>query len=93
MALKNVIHVPLTSFDSVVGMSPITQAARSFGLAAAATKFGVKFFANNDGIDQERIHSSTSRNTHKQQLSNKEPPSQSPKTEKRMGALFAVNDR
>jgi HK97 family phage portal protein len=43
----NMLHVPLMSFDGLVGLSPIQQAARSLGLAAASEKFGSRFFANN----------------------------------------------
>lgn len=43
----NCLHVPLMSFDGLVGLSPIQQAARSLGLAAAAEKFGSRLFANN----------------------------------------------
>jgi HK97 family phage portal protein len=43
----NMLHVPLMSFDGIVGLSPIMQAARSLGLAAASEKFGSRLFANN----------------------------------------------
>lgn len=46
LAAKDVIHVPLTSWDGLVGMSPIMQARQSLGLAAAAEKFGARLFAN-----------------------------------------------
>ena len=46
LAAKDVIHVPLTSWDGLVGMSPIMQAKQSLGLAAAAEKFGARLFAN-----------------------------------------------
>jgi HK97 family phage portal protein len=42
----NCLHVPLMSFDGIVGLSPIMQAARSLGLASAAEKFGSRLFAN-----------------------------------------------
>jgi len=42
----NVLHVPLTSFDGIVGLSPIMQAARALGLASAAEKFGSRLFLN-----------------------------------------------
>lgn len=41
------IHVPLTSWDGICGLSPIEQAARACGLAAAAEKYGSRLFANN----------------------------------------------
>jgi HK97 family phage portal protein len=41
------LHVPLMSFDGIVGLSPIMQAARSLGMAAAAEKYGSRFFGNN----------------------------------------------
>jgi HK97 family phage portal protein len=43
----NVLHIPLMSFDGIVGLSPIMQAARALGLAAASEKFGARFFASN----------------------------------------------
>jgi HK97 family phage portal protein len=46
LAAADVIHVPLTSWDGLVGMSPIMQARQSLGLAAAAEKFGARLFAN-----------------------------------------------
>jgi HK97 family phage portal protein len=46
LAAKDVIHIPLTSWDGLVGMSPIMQARQSLGLAAAAEKFGARLFAN-----------------------------------------------
>jgi HK97 family phage portal protein len=42
----NCLHVPLMSFDGIVGLSPIMQAARALGLAAGAEKFGSRLFAN-----------------------------------------------
>jgi HK97 family phage portal protein len=42
----NCLHVPLMSFDGIVGLSPIMQAARALGLAAASEKFGSRLFAN-----------------------------------------------
>jgi HK97 family phage portal protein len=44
---ENCLHVPLMSFDGIVGLSPIMQAARSLGLAAASERFGSRLFANN----------------------------------------------
>ena len=43
---KDCIHVPLLSNDGIVGMSPVEHAARSFGIAAAASKMGSRFFGN-----------------------------------------------
>ena len=43
---ENVLHCPLTSFDGIVGLSPIQSCARTFGLDIAAEKFGARFFAN-----------------------------------------------
>jgi len=41
------VHIPLSSWDGLVGLSPIEQAARAFGLAAATEKYGSRLFANN----------------------------------------------
>jgi hypothetical protein len=38
IAAANCLHVPLMSFDGIVGLSPIMQAARALGLAAASEK-------------------------------------------------------
>ncbi|CAN5750659.1 phage portal protein [soil metagenome] len=46
LAAKDVLHVPLTSFDGIVGLSPIMQAKRSLGTAAAMDKFSSRFFSN-----------------------------------------------
>jgi HK97 family phage portal protein len=46
LAARDVLHVPLTSFDGIVGMSPIMQAKRTLGLAVGAEKFGSRLFAN-----------------------------------------------
>ena len=46
LAARDVVHVPLTSWDGLVGMSPIMQARQSLGLAVAAEKFGARLFAN-----------------------------------------------
>ena len=43
---QDVLHIPLTSFDGLVGLSPIQSCARTFGLTLAAEKFGSRFFAN-----------------------------------------------
>ena len=43
---KDTIHVLLTSHDGIVGMSPIEQAARSLGIAAASAKFASRFYTN-----------------------------------------------
>jgi HK97 family phage portal protein len=42
----NMLHIPLMSFNGIVGLSPIMQAARALGLAAASEKFGSRLFAN-----------------------------------------------
>jgi HK97 family phage portal protein len=42
----NMLHVPLMSYDGIVGLSPIQQAARALGLAAGAEKYGSRIFAN-----------------------------------------------
>jgi HK97 family phage portal protein len=46
VAAQNMLHIPLMSFDGIVGLSPIMQAARALGLAAATEKFGSRLFAN-----------------------------------------------
>jgi HK97 family phage portal protein len=46
LAARDVVHLPLTSWDGMVGMSPIMQARQSLGLAVAAEKFGARLFAN-----------------------------------------------
>jgi HK97 family phage portal protein len=46
LAAKDVLHIPLTSMDGIVGLSPILQAKRSLGLAVASEKFGSRLFAN-----------------------------------------------
>jgi HK97 family phage portal protein len=47
IAAADCLHIPLMSFDGIVGLSPIMQAARALGLAAASEKFGSRLFANN----------------------------------------------
>jgi HK97 family phage portal protein len=42
----NMLHIPLMSWDGIVGLSPIMQAARALGLAAGTEKFGSRLFAN-----------------------------------------------
>ena len=42
----DVLHIPLTTFDGLVGLSPIRQAARCLGLAAATERSGSRFFGN-----------------------------------------------
>jgi HK97 family phage portal protein len=42
----NMLHVPLMSFDGLVGLSPIMQAARALGLLAASERYGSRYFAN-----------------------------------------------
>ena len=46
LAAKDILHIPLTTYDGIVGLSPIQQAARCLGLAAAAEKFGSRFLSN-----------------------------------------------
>jgi HK97 family phage portal protein len=43
---ENVLHIPLFSFDGIVGINPIHAARQGIGLARAAEKFGAKFFGN-----------------------------------------------
>jgi HK97 family phage portal protein len=43
---QDMLHVPLMSYDGIVGLSPIQQAARALGLAAGAEKYGSRIFAN-----------------------------------------------
>jgi HK97 family phage portal protein len=43
----NCLHIPLMSWDGIVGLSPIEYAALTFGMAAASEKYGARFFANN----------------------------------------------
>lgn len=46
LAAKDVIHVPLFSFDGLKGLSPIQQARQALGLAQATVKQGARFFSN-----------------------------------------------
>jgi HK97 family phage portal protein len=46
LAAKDVLHVPLTSWDGICGLSPILQAKRSLGLSIAAEKYGSRLFTN-----------------------------------------------
>ena len=43
---RQVFHIPAFSFDGVVGVSPITYARESMGLALATEEFGARFFGN-----------------------------------------------
>ncbi|MBS1798937.1 MAG: phage portal protein [Acidobacteria bacterium] len=43
---SDVLHVPLTSWDGLVGLSPIQQAARAIGLSIGAEKYGSRLFRN-----------------------------------------------
>jgi HK97 family phage portal protein len=44
---KDVLHPKLISWDGILGMSPVTMARRSLGLAVATEKYGSRLFANN----------------------------------------------
>jgi HK97 family phage portal protein len=46
ISANDCIHIPLTSWDGICGLSPIEQAARALGLAAASEKYGSRLFAN-----------------------------------------------
>jgi HK97 family phage portal protein len=46
LAAKDVLHVPLTSWDGISGLSPIMQAKRTLGLSIAAEKYGSRLFTN-----------------------------------------------
>jgi len=41
-----VLHIPLFSFDGLLGLSPVQQAKQTIGLGRAAEKFGARFFGN-----------------------------------------------
>ena len=43
---KAMLHPRLTSWDGILGMSPVTMARRALGLDQAAEKFGSRLFAN-----------------------------------------------
>ncbi|SDE83441.1 phage portal protein [Terriglobus roseus] len=43
---KDMIHVPLVSFDGLRGLSPVGQARQALGLAMATIKSGARFFGN-----------------------------------------------
>jgi HK97 family phage portal protein len=43
---KNIIHVPLFSWDGLKGLSPIQQQRQTLGLAVATVKQGARFFGN-----------------------------------------------
>lgn len=46
LASKDVLHCPLTSFDGLIGMSPVMQARQMLGHDVAAEKFASRLFAN-----------------------------------------------
>ena len=46
LVADDVLCIPLTSFDGLVGMSPILQARQTLGMAVAAEKFGARLFRN-----------------------------------------------
>lgn len=43
---KDIVAIPLFSYDGLKGLSPIMQARQAIGLAVAAEKFGARFFGN-----------------------------------------------
>lgn len=43
---SQIFHIPAFSFDGVKGVSPITYARESIGLALATEEYGAKFFGN-----------------------------------------------
>jgi HK97 family phage portal protein len=43
---NEVIHIPGLSFDGIIGLSPLTYAARSVNLGLSYEKFGVNFYKN-----------------------------------------------
>ena len=46
LSAKDVLHIPLTSWDGICGLSPIMQAKRALGLSIAAEKYGSRLFTN-----------------------------------------------
>lgn len=46
LGAKDVLHVPLTSWDGLCGLSPIMQAKRTLGMSVAAEKYGSRLFTN-----------------------------------------------
>lgn len=46
LAAKDVLHVPLTSWDGLCGLSPIMQARRTLGMSIASEKYGARLFGN-----------------------------------------------
>lgn len=44
---REILHIPGFGYDGVTGMSPIRLARQGLGLAAAAERFGARFFGNN----------------------------------------------
>lgn len=61
IAAKDMLHVPLFSFNGLKGLSPVQLARQSIGLARAAEKYGAKFFGNG-GRPSGVLSSSTSLN-------------------------------
>jgi HK97 family phage portal protein len=43
---SDVLHIPLWSFDGLMGLSPIAAAKQGIGLSRAAEKYGARFFGN-----------------------------------------------
>ena len=46
LSARDVLHPRLTSWDGILGMSPVMQARRTLGMAVAAEKFGSRLFSN-----------------------------------------------
>lgn len=46
IAAEDMLHFPLFSLDGLRGLSPISQAANTIGMARATEKFGSHFFGN-----------------------------------------------
>jgi HK97 family phage portal protein len=46
IAAKDMLHPRLTSWDGILGMSPVTMARHALGLDQGAEKFGSRLFAN-----------------------------------------------
>jgi HK97 family phage portal protein len=46
IAAADMLHFPLFSWDGLQGLSPISQARQTIGLARASEKYGSKFFGN-----------------------------------------------
>jgi HK97 family phage portal protein len=47
IAIKNMLHVPLFSWDGIVGISPIAMLRQTLGLAIAQQKFNARILKNN----------------------------------------------